>query len=181
MHWARSYLHSAGSRPSHASVTVRSSCPHLRGNSSSLGTIMTIPNQNHKYLSWHHFHYRGAYKSWCEVIYVRFDVRMIFNIHLVHINMFNNVRFTFSAHQYVGTSIMPKYYFQGSCWSSFTCQRCQYATVLWHLPVAYWHLPVLLHSFEVYSSIDSSTMTGDSPIVSNFNWLFLKLNQFIRK
>ena len=28
-------------------------------------------------------------------------------------------------------------------------------------------------------SIDSSKMIGDSPEVSNFNWLFLKLNQFI--
>jgi len=36
------------------------------------------------------------------------------------------------------------------------------------------------HSFEVYSSIDSSNMIGNSPEVSNFNqWLFLKLNRFI--
>ena len=42
---ARSHLHAVGSRPSHASFTVRSSCPHMRGNSSSLGTNVTIPNQ----------------------------------------------------------------------------------------------------------------------------------------
>ena len=34
------------------------------------------------------------------------------------------------------------------------------------------------HSFEVYS-IDSSKMIGNSPEVSNFNRLFLKLNRFI--
>ena len=34
------------------------------------------------------------------------------------------------------------------------------------------------HSFEVYS-IDSSKMIGNPPKVSNFNWLFLKLNRFI--
>jgi hypothetical protein len=31
------------------------------------------------------------------------------------------------------------------------------------------HLPVLLYSLEVYSSIDSSKMVGNSPEVSNFN------------
>jgi hypothetical protein len=35
------------------------------------------------------------------------------------------------------------------------------------------------HSFEAYSSIDSSKMIGESPEVSNFNWSFLKLNRFI--
>ena len=35
------------------------------------------------------------------------------------------------------------------------------------------------HSFEVYSSIDSSKTIGNSPEVSNFNRLFLKLNWFI--
>ena len=36
------------------------------------------------------------------------------------------------------------------------------------------------HSFEVYSSIDSSKMIGDSLAeVSNFHRLFLKLNRFI--
>ena len=35
------------------------------------------------------------------------------------------------------------------------------------------------HSFEVYSLIDSSKMIGNSPQVSNFNRLFLILNQFI--
>ena len=35
------------------------------------------------------------------------------------------------------------------------------------------------HSFEVYSCIDSSKMIGNSPEVSNFNGLFLKLNRFI--
>ena len=34
------------------------------------------------------------------------------------------------------------------------------------------------HSFDVYS-IDSSKMIGNPPEVSNFNWLFLKLNRFI--
>ena len=33
--------------------------------------------------------------------------------------------------------------------------------------------------YLVYSSIDSSKMMGHSPEVSNFNWLFLKLNRFI--
>ena len=46
-----------GLAPSHASFTARSSCPHLRGNPSSLGTNVTIPGQNYKYSSWHHFHY----------------------------------------------------------------------------------------------------------------------------
>ena len=40
------------------------------------------------------------------------------------------------------------------------------------------HLPVLLYSLEVYS-IHSSKMICDSPEVSNFDWLFLKLNWFI--
>ena len=35
------------------------------------------------------------------------------------------------------------------------------------------------HSFEVYFFIDSSKMIGNFPEVSNFNRLFLKLNQFI--
>ena len=35
------------------------------------------------------------------------------------------------------------------------------------------------HSFEVYSSIYSTQMIGNSPDVSNFNQLNLKLNQFI--
>ena len=36
------------------------------------------------------------------------------------------------------------------------------------------------HSFEeAYSSIYSSKMIGDSPEVSIFNWLFLKLNRLI--
>ena len=39
-------------------------------------------------------------------------------------------------------------------------------------------LPVLLYSVEVYSR-DSSNIIGNSPEVSNFNWLFLKLNRFI--
>ena len=44
------------------------------------------------------------------------------------------------------------------------------------------HVPlfrVFLYSFEVYSFIDSSKMINNSPEVSNFNRLFLKLNQFI--
>ena len=32
-------------------------CLHLHGNSSLLGTNVTIPDQNYKYSSWHHFHY----------------------------------------------------------------------------------------------------------------------------
>ena len=40
--WARSHLHSVGPHPSHASFTARSSCLHLRGNSSPLGTNVTI-------------------------------------------------------------------------------------------------------------------------------------------
>ena len=51
---ARSHPHSAGPHPS---FTARSSCLHLRGNSSSLGTNVTILGQNHKHSSWHHFHY----------------------------------------------------------------------------------------------------------------------------
>ena len=36
------------------------------------------------------------------------------------------------------------------------------------------------HSFEeVYSSIDSSKMIGNSPELSNFDRLFLKLDRFI--
>jgi hypothetical protein len=53
--WARSHLHSAGPRPSHASFIARSSCPHMHGNSSSLGTDVTILSQNYKYSSWHYF------------------------------------------------------------------------------------------------------------------------------
>ena len=40
---ARSHLHSARPRPSHASFTAQSFCPHLSGNSSWLGTNVTIP------------------------------------------------------------------------------------------------------------------------------------------
>ena len=40
------------------------------------------------------------------------------------------------------------------------------------------HLPVLLYSLVVYSSIDSSQVVGNSPEVSNFNRLFLKLHRF---
>ena len=54
---ARPHLHSARSRPSHASFIVQSSCPHLRGNFSPLGTNVIIPDQNYKYSNWHHFHY----------------------------------------------------------------------------------------------------------------------------
>ena len=39
---------------------------------------------------------------------------------------------------------------------------------------------ICFHSFEVYSSIDSSKMIGNSPEVSNFNRLFPKLHRFIR-
>ena len=40
--WARSHLHSVGPCPSHASFTARSSCPYMHGNSSLLGTNVTI-------------------------------------------------------------------------------------------------------------------------------------------
>ena len=58
--WATSHLHSDGPRPSHASFTARSSCPHLRGSSSFVGTNVTIPGQNYKYSSRHPFHYSQA-------------------------------------------------------------------------------------------------------------------------
>ena len=38
------HLHSVGPRPSHISFIVQSLCPHLYGNSSRLGTNVTIPN-----------------------------------------------------------------------------------------------------------------------------------------
>ena len=41
--WVRSHLHSVGSHPSHNSSTARSFCMHLRGNSSLVGTNVTIP------------------------------------------------------------------------------------------------------------------------------------------
>ena len=41
--WARSHLHSVGPRPSYASSLPSLLCPHLRGNSSLLGTTITIP------------------------------------------------------------------------------------------------------------------------------------------
>ena len=46
-------------------------------------------------------------------------------------------------------------------------------------PVTCSHRPVLLYSVEVYYYIDSSKTIGNSPEVSNFNWLFLKLSRFI--
>jgi hypothetical protein len=46
---ARSHLHSVGPHPCHSSFTAQSYCPHLRGNSSSLGTNVTIPGQNYKF------------------------------------------------------------------------------------------------------------------------------------
>ena len=55
--WVGSHFHSFGPRPSHTSFIAQSSCPHLHGNSFSLGTNVIIPGQNHKYSSWHHFHY----------------------------------------------------------------------------------------------------------------------------
>ena len=56
-HYARSYLRSVGSRPFHVFFTARSSYPHLRENSSSLGNNMIIPGQNYKYSSWRHVRY----------------------------------------------------------------------------------------------------------------------------
>ena len=56
---ARSHLHSARSHHSHGSFTLRSSYPHLlRGNSSSLGTNVTMSSQN----LWHHFHYSQEWR-----------------------------------------------------------------------------------------------------------------------
>ena len=55
--WARSHLHLASTAPPTASFNAWSSCPHLPGNFSLLGTNETIPSQNYKYSSWHHFHY----------------------------------------------------------------------------------------------------------------------------
>jgi hypothetical protein len=49
---ARSHRHLVRPCPSHASFIARSSCPHLRGNSSSLGTNVTIPGQHYKYSSY---------------------------------------------------------------------------------------------------------------------------------
>ena len=54
---ARSHLHLARPRPSNASFTARLPYPHLRGNSSSLGTNVTILGPNYKCSIWHHFHY----------------------------------------------------------------------------------------------------------------------------
>ena len=53
----KSHMGSAGSRPSYASFTVQSFCPQLEGNSSSFGINVTMPSQNYKFSSWHHFHY----------------------------------------------------------------------------------------------------------------------------
>ena len=55
--WARSHLHSAGPRPSHASFIALSPPCSLCGNSTSLGTNVIIKlYQTYKYSSWHHFH-----------------------------------------------------------------------------------------------------------------------------
>ena len=43
MSWDRLHIHSVGPRPSHTSFTAWFSCLRLRGNSSSLGTNVTIP------------------------------------------------------------------------------------------------------------------------------------------
>ena len=44
------------------------------------------------------------------------------------------------------------------------------------------HVDILwfyFHSFEAYSSMDSSKMISNSHVISNFNRLFLKLKGFI--
>ena len=68
--WARSHLHSAGPRPSHVSFIAWSSCPNLHGNSSSLGTNVTIPNRNYKFSSGHHFHYFQV-NRWRSFTYIK--------------------------------------------------------------------------------------------------------------
>ena len=68
--WVRSHLHLAGPCPSHASFIARSSCPQLHGNSSLLGTNVTIPNQNCKYSSGHHFHYFQL-NRWRSFTYIK--------------------------------------------------------------------------------------------------------------
>ena len=54
---ARLHLHSAGSSLSRPLSLFKSSCPYLRGNSSSLETNVTISGQIYKYSSWHQFRY----------------------------------------------------------------------------------------------------------------------------
>ena len=53
--WPRAKLHmcSAGPCPSHVSFTARSSCLNLRGNSSLLGTNVTVPGHWRPYASGH--------------------------------------------------------------------------------------------------------------------------------
>ena len=50
-------------------------------------------------------------------------------------------------------------------------------------PTGWLHVDIFrfwcFHSFEVYSSIDSSKMIGKFPDALNFNRLFLELNRFI--
>jgi hypothetical protein len=46
-----SHLRSVGPCSSHAFFIVLSSCPYLRGNSSSLGTNVTVAGQNYKHSS----------------------------------------------------------------------------------------------------------------------------------
>jgi hypothetical protein len=45
----RSHLHSVGPHPSHASFNARSSCPHMRGNSSLLETNVAKPSKWNSY------------------------------------------------------------------------------------------------------------------------------------
>ena len=49
----QSLLHSAGPSPSHASLTSRSSCLHMHGNSSLLGTNGQYPVTSAIKLIWH--------------------------------------------------------------------------------------------------------------------------------
>ena len=48
---------SCSSNSTGSSVIDRRLSPDVGGNSSSLGTSVTMPSQNYKYWSWHHFHY----------------------------------------------------------------------------------------------------------------------------
>ena len=64
---ARSHLYLARPCPSHASFTALSSCPHLHGNSSLLGTNVRIPSQNYKYSQincWSSFTCQRSLMAW---------------------------------------------------------------------------------------------------------------------
>ena len=50
-------IYLVGACHSYVSFTARSFYPHLHGNSTSLGTNVTVLGQNYKYSGWHRFHY----------------------------------------------------------------------------------------------------------------------------